>query len=107
MRVDRKAQRRAEAEQRQRLAALRKPLEARLAKVETEMEKLRASCRRWMRPSPIRTCTPTNAAPNARRSWPSTANTASVDELEEQWLAKARWRNRAVRSLTTSGGGAP
>ncbi|CAB3826483.1 MULTISPECIES: ABC-F family ATP-binding cassette domain-containing protein [Achromobacter] len=40
--VDRKAQRRAEAEQRQRLSALRKPLEARLAKVETEMEKLRA-----------------------------------------------------------------
>nr|WP_275299795.1 ATP-binding cassette domain-containing protein [Achromobacter ruhlandii] len=39
--VDRKAQRRAEAEQRQRLSALRKPLEAKLAKVETEMEKLR------------------------------------------------------------------
>ena len=40
--VDRKAQRRAEAEQRQRLSALRKPLEAKLAKVEAEMEKLRA-----------------------------------------------------------------
>jgi len=39
--VDRKAQRRAEAEQRQRLAALRKPLESRLSKVEAEMEKLR------------------------------------------------------------------
>ena len=39
--VDRKAQRRAEAEQRQRLSALRKPLESKLAKVETEMEKLR------------------------------------------------------------------
>jgi ATP-binding cassette subfamily F protein 3 len=39
--VDRKAQRRAEAEQRQRLSALRKPLEAKLAKVESEMEKLR------------------------------------------------------------------
>lgn len=40
--VDRKAQRRAEAEQRQRLSALRKPLVAKLAKVEAEMEKLRA-----------------------------------------------------------------
>ncbi|MGE8658867.1 MAG: ABC-F family ATP-binding cassette domain-containing protein [Achromobacter sp.] len=40
--IDRKAQRRAEAEQRQRLSALRKPLEAKLAKVEAEMEKLRA-----------------------------------------------------------------
>ncbi|PQZ68042.1 ABC transporter [Achromobacter sp. MYb9] len=39
--VDRKAQRRADAEQRQRLSALRKPLESRLAKVESEMEKLR------------------------------------------------------------------
>ncbi|MPT27388.1 MAG: ATP-binding cassette domain-containing protein [Achromobacter sp.] len=39
--VDRKAQRRAEAEQRQRLSALRKPLEAKLAKVEADMEKLR------------------------------------------------------------------
>ena len=40
--VDRKAQRRAEAEQRQRLSALRKPLESKLAKVESEMEKLRS-----------------------------------------------------------------
>ena len=39
--VDRKAQKRQEAEQRQRLSALRKPLEARLTKVETEMEKSR------------------------------------------------------------------
>ncbi|MNS87444.1 putative ABC transporter ATP-binding protein YheS [compost metagenome] len=39
--VDRKAQRRAEAELRQRLSALRKPLESKLAKVESEMEKLR------------------------------------------------------------------
>jgi len=39
--VDRKAQRRAEAEQRQRLSALRKPLESKLVKVEAEMEKLR------------------------------------------------------------------
>ncbi|AZY52196.1 ATP-binding cassette domain-containing protein [Bordetella avium] len=38
---DRKAQRRQEAEQRQRLATLRKPLQARLSKVESEMEKLR------------------------------------------------------------------
>ncbi|NYT45001.1 ATP-binding cassette domain-containing protein [Alcaligenaceae bacterium] len=36
--VDRKAQRRQEAEARQRMATLRKPLETRLAKVETKME---------------------------------------------------------------------
>ncbi|MBO9355254.1 ATP-binding cassette domain-containing protein [Bordetella petrii] len=39
--VDRKTQRRLEAEQRQKLAALRKPLQARLGKVETEMDVLR------------------------------------------------------------------
>ena len=39
--VDRKAQRRQEAEQRQRLSALRKPLEKKLAKVEAEMDKIR------------------------------------------------------------------
>ena len=41
--VNRKAQRRLEAEQRQRLATLRKPLEAELAKVEAGMEKTRAA----------------------------------------------------------------
>ncbi|WP_026350153.1 ABC-F family ATP-binding cassette domain-containing protein [Bordetella sp. FB-8] len=39
--VDRKTQKRLEAEERQRLAALRKPLEKRLAKVESDMEKTR------------------------------------------------------------------
>jgi len=39
--VDRKQQRRLEAEQRQRLAVARKPLQAKLAKVETAMEKAR------------------------------------------------------------------
>ncbi len=39
--VDRKAQRRADAELRQRLSVLRKPLETKLVRVETEMEKLR------------------------------------------------------------------
>ncbi|ARP94609.1 ABC transporter [Bordetella genomosp. 13] len=39
--IDRKSQKRLEAEQRQRLSALRKPLETRLAKVESEMEKSR------------------------------------------------------------------
>nr|WP_255701958.1 ATP-binding cassette domain-containing protein [Bordetella sp. LUAb4] len=39
--VDRKQQRRQEAEQRQRLAVARKPLQAKLAKVETAMEKAR------------------------------------------------------------------
>ena len=41
--VNRKAQRRLEAEQRQRLAALRKPLETELVKVESGMEKTRAA----------------------------------------------------------------
>ena len=40
--VDRKTQKRLEAEERQRLAALRKPLEKQLAKVEAEMEKARS-----------------------------------------------------------------
>ena len=39
--VDRKTQKRLEAEERQRLAALRKPLEKRLAQVEADMEKTR------------------------------------------------------------------
>jgi ATP-binding cassette subfamily F protein 3 len=39
--TDRKLQRRLEAEQRQRIAAARKPLEAKLAKVDAEMEKIR------------------------------------------------------------------
>ncbi|ANN69703.1 ABC transporter [Bordetella bronchialis] len=39
--TDRKQQRRLEAEQRQRIAAARKPLEARLSKVDAEMESLR------------------------------------------------------------------
>lgn len=39
--LDRKAQRRAEAEARQRLARLRKPLASKLDKVETEMERVR------------------------------------------------------------------
>lgn len=39
--LDRKAQRRAEAETRQRLAKLRKPLESKLSKVETEMDRVR------------------------------------------------------------------
>ena len=38
--IDRKAQRRHEAEERQRLGTLRKPLDARLKKVEAEMEKI-------------------------------------------------------------------
>jgi len=40
--VDRKAQRRQQAEQRQRLSALRKPLETRLAQTETDMDTVRA-----------------------------------------------------------------
>jgi len=39
--VDRKTQRRLDAEQRQKLAALRKPLQTKLTKVESEMDKLR------------------------------------------------------------------
>ncbi|AUT48800.1 ABC-F family ATP-binding cassette domain-containing protein [Achromobacter sp. AONIH1] len=85
--VDRKAQRRAEAEQRQRLAALRKPLEARLAKVETEMEKLRAK---------LQALDATIADPDLysdeRRAERQKVmaehgeHGKRMDELEEQWL---------------------
>jgi len=41
--VNRKAQRRLEAEERQRLATLRKPLETELARIESDMDKTRAA----------------------------------------------------------------
>jgi ATP-binding cassette subfamily F protein 3 len=85
--VDRKAQRRAEAEQRQRLSALRKPLESRLAKVEAEMEKLRAK---------LHALDAVIADPDlysdARRAERQKVmaehgdHGKRMDELEEQWL---------------------
>ncbi|WP_454677298.1 ABC-F family ATP-binding cassette domain-containing protein [Achromobacter marplatensis] len=85
--VDRKAQRRAEAEQRQRLSALRKPLEAKLAKVESEMEKLRTK---------LHALDAVIADPDlysdARRAERQKVmaehgeHGKRVDELEEQWL---------------------
>ncbi|WP_144633442.1 ABC-F family ATP-binding cassette domain-containing protein [Bordetella genomosp. 13] len=85
--VDRKAQKRLEAEQRQRLSALRKPLEARLAKVETEMEKARLR---------MQTLDALIADPDfysdARRAERQQVMAEhgelgkKVDELEEQWL---------------------
>ncbi|QKH38114.1 ATP-binding cassette domain-containing protein [Achromobacter pestifer] len=85
--VDRKAQRRAEAEQRQRLSALRKPLESRLAKIEAEMEKLRAK---------LHTLDAVIADPDlysdARRAERQKVmaehgeHGKRMDELEEQWL---------------------
>ncbi|MGS1108418.1 ABC-F family ATP-binding cassette domain-containing protein [Achromobacter anxifer] len=85
--VDRKAQRRAEAEQRQRLSALRKPLESKLAKVETEMEKLRAK---------LHALDAVIADPDlysdARRAERQKVmaehgeHGKRMDELEEQWL---------------------
>jgi ATP-binding cassette subfamily F protein 3 len=85
--VDRKAQRRAEAEQRQRLSALRKPLEAKLAKVESEMEKLRTK---------LHALDAVIADPDlysdARRAERQKVmaehgeHGKRIDELEEQWL---------------------
>ncbi|WP_088141157.1 ABC-F family ATP-binding cassette domain-containing protein [Achromobacter xylosoxidans] len=85
--VDRKAQRRAEAEQRQRLSALRKPLESKLAKIETEMEKLRAK---------LHALDAVIADPDlysdARRAERQKVmaehgeHGKRMDELEEQWL---------------------
>ncbi len=85
--VDRKAQRRAEAEQRQRLSALRKPLESKLAKVEAEMEKLRAK---------LHALDAVIADPDlysdARRAERQKVmaehgeHGKRMDELEEQWL---------------------
>ncbi|HEY9275248.1 ABC-F family ATP-binding cassette domain-containing protein [Achromobacter sp.] len=85
--VDRKAQRRAEAEQRQRLSALRKPLESKLAKVESEMEKLRAK---------LHALDAVIADPDlysdARRAERQKVmaehgeHGKRMDELEEQWL---------------------
>ncbi|SAI42472.1 ABC transporter ATP-binding protein [Bordetella ansorpii] len=85
--VDRKAQKRLEAEQRQRLSALRKPLETRLAKVETDMEKSRQR---------IQVLDALIADPDfysdARRAERQQVMAEhgelgkKVDELEEQWL---------------------
>ncbi|WP_183013969.1 ATP-binding cassette domain-containing protein [Achromobacter sp. UMC46] len=85
--VDRKAQRRAEAEQRQRLSALRKPLESKLAKVESDMEKLRAK---------LHALDAVIADPDlysdARRAERQKVmaehgeHGKRIDELEEQWL---------------------
>ena len=85
--MDRKAQRRAEAEQRQRLSALRKPLEAKLAKVESEMEKLRTK---------LHALDAVIADPDlysdARRAERQKVmaehgeHGKRIDELEEQWL---------------------
>ncbi|WP_156513441.1 ABC-F family ATP-binding cassette domain-containing protein [Bordetella ansorpii] len=85
--VDRKAQKRLEAEQRQRLSTLRKPLEARLAKVETEMEKSRQR---------IQVLDALIADPDfysdSRRAERQQVMAEhgelgkKVDELEEQWL---------------------
>jgi len=86
-RDDVKAQRRAEAEQRQRLSALRKPLEAKLAKVDAEMEKLRAK---------LQALDAVIADPDlysdARRAERQKVmaehgeHGKRMDELEEQWL---------------------
>ena len=85
--VDRKAQKRLEAEQRQRLSTLRKPPEARLAKVETEMEKSRQR---------IQVLDALIADPDfysdSRRAERQQVMAEhgelgkKVDELEEQWL---------------------
>ncbi|KAG1388909.1 hypothetical protein G6F58_013407 [Rhizopus delemar] len=81
------AHRRAAAEPRQRLSALRKPLEAKLAKVESEMEKLRTK---------LHALDAVIADPDlysdARRAERQKVmaehgeHGKRIDELEEQWL---------------------
>ena len=104
--VDRKAQRRAEAEQRQRLAALRKPLEARLAKVETEMEKLRAAAGAGCdhrRSGPVLRRTP-RRTPEGHGRARRTRQAHGRAGRAVAGAARLAGGNRAVRSLTTSGG---
>lgn len=85
--VDRKAQRRAEAEQRQRLSALRKPLESKLAKVEAEMEKLRVKLHAL--DAVIADADLYSDARRAERQKVMAEHGEHgkrMDELEEQWL---------------------
>jgi ATP-binding cassette subfamily F protein 3 len=85
---DRKQQRRQEAQERQRLAVLRRPLEKRLAEVETEMEQARAR----MQTLAALIADPTLYG-DARRVERQAVMTEQgelakrVDEMEETWLS--------------------
>jgi ATP-binding cassette subfamily F protein 3 len=85
--ADRKQQRRLEAEQRQRLATARKPLEARLAKIDAEIDKVRARLN-----SLDVLIADTDLYSDARRSERQQVMSEHgelgkrMSELEEQWL---------------------
>ncbi|ARP92590.1 ABC transporter [Bordetella genomosp. 9] len=86
--VDRKQQRRQEAELRQRMAAARKPLEAKLSKVDAEMEKARA--RLQSLDAAIADADLYSDARRAERQQVMTEHgelTKRLGELEEQWFA--------------------
>jgi ATP-binding cassette subfamily F protein 3 len=86
--ADRKQQRRLEAEQRQRIAAGRKPLEIKLAKIDTEMEKVRARLEALNG-----LITDTDLYSDTRRAERQKVMSEHgevgkrLNELEEQWLA--------------------
>lgn len=85
--VDRKAQRRLEAEQRQRLATLRKPLAAKLAKVEADMERARARLQEL--DAVIADADLYSDARRTERQQVMTEHGESgkrLNDLEEQWL---------------------
>ena len=85
--VDRKAQRRQEAEERQRLSALRKPVQAKLDKVETQMERARVRLAEF-----DALIADADLYTDARRSERQTIMAEHgelakrMNELEEQWL---------------------
>ncbi|MGV3654205.1 MAG: ATP-binding cassette domain-containing protein [Noviherbaspirillum sp.] len=72
--VDRRSQRRAEAEERQRLAALRKPIEARIKRLEDE----------------IATCQAAKSALDARLASPEIYDSAHKEELKSLLTEQAR-----------------
>ncbi|VFR20395.1 Glutathione-regulated potassium-efflux system ATP-binding protein [plant metagenome] len=85
--VDRKAQKRQEAEERQRLSVLRKPLEKQLAKVEAEME----TCRQRVQELDARIADPelyTDARRDERQKVMAEHGESAkrLGELEESWL---------------------
>ncbi|WP_353173479.1 ATP-binding cassette domain-containing protein [Paracandidimonas soli] len=85
--VDRKAQRRQEAEERQRLSALKKPIEKELSQIEKKMDALRAE----LRDLDARIADPalySDARREERQDTMAAHGNArkSLDELEERWL---------------------
>lgn len=90
--ANRKEQRRQEAQERQKLSHLRKPLQSRIAKIEKEMDALNAEKRRWMRSSPI----PQATTPRSRRSSPTrfaVRAKSTRGSKRSNWSGSTRTRN--------------